>query len=259
MGNCRERISAPAGDFFVDSHRPALSSFTGIDNQKSTNTMNFTATPTRDRPDAVPNSRTAFLSEAEHQEFARSGATYADWRSGAHAERQRTLQAEREMQSKEAEALRPYTECPLSLSDIVRKSKALDSEMDRLESAESKFLKQLDVPQNTAAELLAATQSGVLRLLATVGIVNPDTLATSEAAKKADADAAQIEKRLESEKRASVQITEALKIVRDKLAFARKAHATLRGRADEAVKIYLRDYAKIYGQQYAAKLPSCRK
>jgi hypothetical protein len=49
-----------------------------------------------------------FLSEQEHREFALAGCSFADWKSGAHADRQRTLDAEREARSKEAAALEPY-------------------------------------------------------------------------------------------------------------------------------------------------------
>jgi hypothetical protein len=53
-------------------------------NRKSTDIMNYTPAITRDRPDAIPDPRKAFMTEEEHREFARSGATYAAWRSGAH-------------------------------------------------------------------------------------------------------------------------------------------------------------------------------
>jgi hypothetical protein len=104
------------------------------------------------------------------------------------------------------------------------------------------------------ASIKAGIERGALKLLASVGIVNPETLATSEAAKESDAEALQLEARLAAERKASAEAVEAIRIVENKLSFARKALSALDAREDEFLNPHLRDYAKIFGQQYVRKV-----
>jgi hypothetical protein len=199
---------------------------------------------------------TTLLSESEHQEFARSGATFADWRDGTYHRQVRELHAEREAQSKEAAALEPYIHgAPPKGSGLAGfkpwRDEARD-EVDRLESAEERLRKNI-LPTDTIAAVKAGIERGAQRLLAAVGIVDADKLAMVEAREDADAEAAQLEARLAAERRASAVTVEALRVVESKLAFARKALAALDAREEEFVRPHLRDYAKIYGQQYVKK------
>jgi len=198
-----------------------------------------------------------FMDEEEHRAFTLSKATLADWRSGAYHQHQRELHAEREARSAEAEALRPYVDGKpphgSGLAGFKRWRDEVRADVDRLESAEERLRKNI-MPSTTAAELLAATQRGAMRLLATVGIVNPDTLATAEAGREADAEAEQLAKRLEAEKRASAVAVEAIRVVEAKLAFARKALDALNAREDEFPNPHLRDAVKLAGQLYIKKV-----
>jgi hypothetical protein len=219
--------------------------------------MNYTATLTRDRPDAVPDPRKAFMTEEEHRAFTLSKATLADWRDGTYHQQQRDLAAEREAQSAENEALRPFVEGnPPNGNGLTGWKKWRDAqrdEVDRLESAQERLRKHI-MPTTTAAELLAATQRGAQRLLAAVGILDAGPLETAEAAREAEANSEQLAKRLEAEKRASAEAVEALRVVEGKLAFARKALAALDARESEFLDPHLRDYAKIHGRQYMRKV-----
>jgi hypothetical protein len=198
-----------------------------------------------------------FLSEAEHREFAAANCSFADWKSGAHAERQRELAAEREAKSAENAALDPYVNGkPPHGSGLTGWKKWRDSQreaVDRLESAEERLRKHIQ-PTDTLAVMKAGIEKGALKLLASVGIVNPETLATSEAAKESDADALQLEARLAAERGASAEAVEATRIVEGKLTFARKALAALDAREDEFIAPHLRDAVKIAGQQYVKKV-----
>jgi hypothetical protein len=159
--------------------------------------------------------------------------------------------------SAEAEALRPYVEGNPpkgnGLAGYKRWRDEARDEVDRLESAQERLRKHI-MPSTTAAELLAATQRGAQRLLAAVGILDAGPLETAEAAREAEANSEQLAKRLEAEKRASAEAVEALRIVEAKLAFARKALSALDAREDEFLNPHLRDYAKIFGQQYVRKV-----
>jgi hypothetical protein len=181
----------------------------------------------------------------------------SDWRDGTYHRQQRELDAEREAQSKEAAALEPYVSgAPphgSGLSGYKKWRDAARDEVDRLESAQERLRKHIQ-PTDTLAVIKAGIERGALRLLASVGIVNPDTLATSEAAKESDAEAAQLEARLAAERRASAEAVEALRIVEGKLALARKALAALDARESEFLNPHLRDYAKILGQTYVRKV-----
>jgi hypothetical protein len=198
-----------------------------------------------------------FITEEEHKSFSRANCSLADWKSGAHAERQRELDAERKAKSAEAAALEPYIDgAPPKgngLAGFKRWRDEVRDEIDRLESAEERLRKNI-LPTDTLAVIKAGIERGAQRLLASVGIVDADRLAMVEAREDADAEALQLEARLAAERRASAVTVEALRVVEGKLAFARKALAALDAREEEFVRPHLRDFAKIYGQQYVRKV-----
>jgi hypothetical protein len=109
--------------------------------------MNYTAAITRDRPDATPDCRSVFLSEAEHREFALAGCSFADWKSGAHAERMREKAIADSAKSAENEALEPYVNGKpphgSGLTGFKRWRDEARDEVDRLESAAERLRKHI--------------------------------------------------------------------------------------------------------------------
>jgi hypothetical protein len=198
-----------------------------------------------------------FMSEEEGRDFAIAKCSLSDWRDGTYHQQQRDLDAEREAKSAEAAALETYVSGNPpkgnGLAGFKRWRDEVRDEIDRLESAEERLRKHI-LPTDTLAVMKAAVERGAQRLLASVGIVDADKLAMVEAREDADAEALQLEARAAAERRASAVTVEALRVVEGKLAFARKALAALDAREEEFVRPHLRDFAKIFGQQYVRKV-----
>jgi hypothetical protein len=157
---------------------------------------------------------------------------------------------------REEEALKPFVEGPPPEGSTLAGWKLwcdeLRDELDTLNVGAERLRKHTGAVEATARTLKEIFAARTNRMLASVGIgtVEPDETAV---------DPAQLEARLEAERRAAREATAALEIIAEKIAVTEKRLAAVRSRAAEFVNPELCNIAGALGPRYIRAINELRE
>jgi hypothetical protein len=197
-----------------------------------------------------------FITEEEHKAFSRANCSLADWKSGAHAERQREKAIADSARSSE-QLDRDVEQRLEGVRDLVAFKAFEDQvrdEIAELQAAEEKLERTLDAPGGTESSIRDGITRSARKLLAGLGL-----LAAEPETSEDTVDPAQLEARWAAERRAAAVATEALGLVREKLAVARQRLEMLEGRRCLYLDPAMKEIAEPLGHRLVRALNELRE